>query len=399
MINRIYSAQQEENIYIRNQAKTWHRSGLINNDQLTAAFSHTDPDVRQTNVFFRIIFFVFTCIFIGAVLGLFMWMTGIRKPVPVSFVLIISSVISYFAGEYAINKYRIYRHGIEEALALAAMAFLCFGCGTFLNETVLTSKQTGIVITLLCACFACWIYLRFGFLYAAFICVCALCTLPFQFSLTPLTERLFLLVVLCLILFLSAIFDNDENEDFRKEKDTVIQACVLAGLYLTINLEILGAVGGLTGNISSLHLRPKAFPPYVYWASYVLTFIIPIVGIYWGIKSRKRLILNLSLVMTCVTMATNKSYLGITRYTWDPAILGTALVIISMAINIWLNRGENKQRDGFTAENILKPESHGIGLADIAAAVTPLATNIEVQQQDKYFDGGTSGGGGTSRGY
>ena len=88
-----------------------------------------------------------------------------------------------------------------------------------------------------------------------------------------------------------------------------------------------------------------------------------------------------------------------TRYAWDPAILGIVLVILSIIINRWLNTGVNKARNGFTAENILKPESHGIGLTDIAAALTPMATNIEVQQQDKFFDGGTSGGGGASREY
>ena len=103
--------------------------------------------------------------------------------------------------------------------------------------------------------------------------------------------------------------------------------------------------------------------------------------------------------MACVTLATNKSYLGMTRYAWDPAILGTVLVFLSIIINRWLKTGRNKTRNGFTAENILKPESHGIGLSDVAAALAPMATNIEVQQQDKFFDGGSSGGGGASRNY
>jgi hypothetical protein len=395
----LYSSQQEENICIRNQARTWQNSGLINNGQLTAIQNYTDPDVRQTNVFFRIIFFIFTCLLIGALLGLFMWITKIHRPIPVSFILIVTSVILYFAAEHSITEYRFYRHGIEEALALLAMIFFCWGCGVFLDELMLTSKQTGILVSALFAATACWIYFRFGFLYAAVISIFALCTIPFQLSLGPLGKRLILLVILCLIFFLDIIFDNSENEDFRKDNDLTIQAGLLTAIYLTINLEILGAVGLLTGDTSSIHLHPKSFPPYIYWSSYILTLVIPVAGIYWGIQSRKRLILNLSLVMACVTLATNKSYLGMTRYAWDPAILGTALVIISVVLNIWLNNGKDKARDGFTAENILKPESHGIGLAEIAAAVTPLATNIEVQQQDKFFDGGTSGGGGASRGY
>jgi hypothetical protein len=261
------------------------------------------------------------------------------------------------------------------------------------------SVHFNILLCLLFALTALWIYLRFGFLYAALISIVATCIIPFQLHIWATGERVLLLIILCLIIFLNVIYDKPENEDFRKDRNTTIQALLFAAIYLTVNLEILGALGLITGDKSSMHLQPKSFPTYIYWSSYILTFIIPASGIYWGIKSRKRLLLNSSLVMACATLATNKSYLGMTRYAWDPAILGTALVIISIVINRWLNSGENKARNGFTAENILKPESHGIGLAEVAAALTPIATNIEVQQQDKYFDGGTSGGGGAERGF
>lgn len=398
----IYSSGKEENIYIRNQAKTWKRSGLITDDQLTAIVDDTNPDVRQTNIFFRVIFFIFTSLCANAMLGLFVWITGIRSRIASSFTLIIAGVILYFLAEYAVTKYRFYRHGIEEALAVSSMILLCLGLFIGATELFLGNKWSHHFTIVLCFLFAvnaCWIYLRFGYLYAALISIIAVCIIPFQLSLTPTGERVLLLIILCLIFFVNVIFDNPEDEDFRQEKNTTLQACLLAAIYLTVNLEILGALGLLTGDTSNIHLHPKSFPSYIYWSSYILTFIIPIAGIYWGIKSRKRLILNASLVMACVTLATNKSYLEMTRYAWNPAILGTALVILSIIINRWLNTGENKARDGFTAENILKPENHGIGLAEVAAALTPMATGIEVQQQEKYFDGGSSGGGGASGNY
>src|SRR5664280_2427251 len=74
----LYSSQQEENIFIRNQARTWKRSGLITDDQLTVVLDYTNPDVRQTNFFFRVIFFIFTTLCANALLGLFIWITGIR---------------------------------------------------------------------------------------------------------------------------------------------------------------------------------------------------------------------------------------------------------------------------------------------------------------------------------
>lgn len=398
----LYSPRQEENIYIRKQTRTWKRSGLITDDQLTAMDNLTSPDVRQTNIFFRVIFFIFTYHCVAAMVGLFAWITKINSRMAISATLIIAGVIFYFLAEHLITKYHFYRHGIEEALAVFSMLLFC--AGLFIGATNIFSvgqwtHQQTIFLCLLFAVSACWIYLRFGYLYAALISVVATCIIPFQLSLPPAGERVLLLIVLCLIFFLNVIFDNPENEDFRKDKDITIQACLLVAIYLTVNLEILGALGLISGDKSTIHLHPKLFPPYIYWSSYILAFIIPIAGISWGIQSRERLILGASLVMACVTLATNKSYLGLMRYAWDPAILGTVLVILSIIINRWLNTGENKARDGFTAENILKPESHGIGLADVAAALTPMVTNIEVQQQGKYFDGGTSGGGGISRGF
>src|SRR4030043_352280 len=85
----------------------------------------------------------------------------------------------------------------------------------------------------------------------------------------------------------------------------------------------------------------------------------------------------------------------IPRIAWDPAILGIMLILISTLITRWLSRGPNKARYGFTAENILKPESHGINLTDLGAALTPVFVDSQQPpaQAEKYFDGGKSGGG------
>ncbi len=256
-----------------------------------------------------------------------------------------------------------------------------------------------IVHCLLFSLIACLIYLRFGYLYAALISVIALCFIPFQLSIPPVMERLLLLLILCGIFIFSLMADKPDRADFRKERYTMIQACLLIAIYLTVNLQILGLAGLLTGNSHNIHFYPKLFPPYLYWSSYILTFMIPAAGIFWGVKSRRRLILNASLVLACATLATNKSYLGMTRYAWDPAILGVVMIGLSLGLIRWLNAGPDQKRSGFTAREILKPEDHGINLADVAAALTPGAMDAQQPQapRDNYFDSGRSGGGGASR--
>ena len=398
----LYPSQQEENIYIRKQVRTWLRSRLITNEQLATIDHFTGIDLRQTNIFFRVIFFIFSCLCVAAILGLFLWVTKIRSEMVLSFILIIAGGTTYVLAEYTVKKYHFYRHGIEEALATLSMFLFC--TGIVMGTEELLGGRSGDFDAFLCLLFsltALWIYLRFGFLYAAFISIVAICILPFQLSMTPTGERLCLLMILCLILCFMVVSDQQVDQDFKKEKNTTLQAFLLIAIYLTVNLQMSNLPASMIPAAGIFHTYPESFPPYIYWTSYILTFMIPVGGIFWGIHSRKRLILIAGLVMACVTLATNKSYLGWTRYAWDPAILGTMLVIISIALNKWLNKGENKARHGFSAEDILKPEHHGISLTEIAAAFTPAATGLDLQppaeDKGKYFDGGSSGGGGTSR--
>ncbi len=400
----LYSSQQEENIFIRKQARTWKRSGLITDGQMSAIIDQTDPEIRQTNIFFRVIFFIFTTLCSSALLGFFVWITGIRGRMAISFTLLIAGVIFYFLAEYAVTIYRFYRHGIEESLAVSSVLLVCIGFFIGITELFLGNKSSAHFTIILCLIFATcayWLYLRFGYLYAALISLIAFCIIPFQLSLPPTNERLLLLLIFCLIFLLGINSDKSEMADYRKDRNTTIQACLLIAIYLTVNLQILGVVGLLIEDTHIIHLHPKLFPPYIYWSSYILSFGIPALGIYWGIKSRKRLVMNANIVLACLTLSTNKSYLGLTRYAWDPAIMGILLIALSIIITRWLKRGPDGNRYGFTQRNILKPENHGINLADIAAAFTPNIIDAPQtpSQQDKYFDGGSSGGGGASGGF
>ena len=400
MLN-IYSSEQEEKIYIRQEAKTWKRSGLITEEQLRSIQDLTDPQLQQTNLFFRILFFVFTLLCAGAVAGLLVWFTENRLgDKGIAALILLFSVACFILAESIVKARRLYRYGIEEALLMAAM--VCF----VISFSVLIGVRhwNHQVVATVCSLFAViagLIYLRFGYLYMAVISMVALCSIPFQFHLAPDAERLLLVLILCGLFIFSLAVDKPGSEDFRKNRYTIILACLLVAIYLTVNLQVLGLIGLATRETHIIYLYPKLYPPYLYWSSYILSFIIPAAGIYWGIKSRKRLILNVSLVMACVTLATNKSYLEMTRYAWDPAILGIVLIALSLLIGRWLGHGPKKARQGFTAEDILKPEDQGIGLADVAAALTPGA--IETQQpqspQDKFYEGGSSGGGGAQRNY
>ena len=405
----LYASRQEEDIFIRKEARTWKRSSLINDDQLREIFVHTDPDLRLTNIFFRALFFVFAQLCASTLLALFVWLTGMKTELAFAWTFIVAGVTFYFLAEYAVTKYRLYRHGIEEALAVFAMALICVGIYIGVNKLFVLGQWSARHLIFLCLLFAVsagWIYLRFGYLYTAFISLIALCIIPFQLSLTPAGARVLLLFVLVPFFVISVLSHDRESEDFRKGRNTAIQASLLAGIYFTVNLQILRLAGSFANDTGMRHLHPlfsplnpQSFPSYLYWLSYLLTFLIPAFGIFWGVGNRKRLIINANLIFACLTLATNKSYLGLERYPWDPAIMGIMLVILSIVISRWLKNGPEGKRFGFTEKDILKPEAHGINVADVAAAFTPGLTDARQPQvqSEPYFDGGKSGGGGASK--
>jgi hypothetical protein len=397
----LYAAEQEERLYIRREARTWARSGLITDGQLGIIDSRTDPGLSRTNVFFRILFFVFTYICMQAVVGFCVWVVGLRNEVSIAWAALAFGIAMSGLAELLVRRKSFYRYGIEEALALAGMALACAGIVIFISLLHIELRLLITTAALLASAGAFWLYLRFGFLYAAVISAACLCVVPFQLSLPPASERAIVVMVLAFVLLTSIRAESIETWDFRKERSVILQACLLAGIYLAVNLR-LPELGRAYWGHSGVPYRPFAgFPPLFYWATYGLTFLVPVLGLYHGLKSRKRIVINASLIAALLTLATNKDYLGFKHYAWDPAVLGVVMVISTIVIMRWLANGSREARNGFTAQNLLKPENHGITLADIGAAVLPGAIQADLppSSPDKPFAGGQSGGGGASNGY
>lgn len=393
----LYTEDQQEAIYIRGQAKLWLRSGLITADQVEHIYRNADPRLKQTNMFFRLIFFIFTYLGVAAVLGLFFLVFG-RFNQTVSGVILISLAgLAYCLAENYVKKHSLYRYGIEEALSLAAIAMFCSGMVMVIPQFGTAGQR--MIVSLAAAACAFAVYHRLGFLYAAIIGIGALCYFVFA-ALPPLSPDM-LRVVMALALLSCLVFcflaEKRLEKDFRKERNEIIQAIIWVAIYFTINLQ--------TGNLFEYAMSGKGAAahginygrtlPAFYWASYALTYLFPAVMLYLGIKQRKRFILDAALILLVVTLMTNKSYLGMERYVWDPDLLGIAMIAVSYFTARWLSNGRDEMRSGFTGRNILKAETHGIDLASLGAAIIPATIDVvPAKSEEEPFAGGASGGGG-----
>jgi hypothetical protein len=126
--------------------------------------------------------------------------------------------------------------------------------------------------------------------------------------------------------------------------------------------------------------------------TWVMTWVLPAGGLVMSIRDKDRPLLVVSLAMAIVTLITNKPYLGWTRYTWDPMLLGIALVAGAILLRRWLSTGPEGARHGFTASRIV--DGKDPLLTVLSAAPFPIKAHTPAPAPPSGFDGGRSGGAG-----
>jgi hypothetical protein len=123
---RLYSASSEETLRARKLLTDWADEGLLTKAQYQRLELETVSELRTTNIFLRLVLFLFTLISVGAAAALFFVVSRSSEQTAGVFFLIFAA-ICYAAAEAAVSQARLYRYGIEEALAVCSVGFLCVG--------------------------------------------------------------------------------------------------------------------------------------------------------------------------------------------------------------------------------------------------------------------------------
>ena len=219
---KLYSDIQEENLFIRKQSAVWKNSGLINSGQTEFFNKYTDPKLRTTNLFLRILLFIFASIFISSFVGFTLYLLDSRQAYVLYFTLLIFCVPVYLTGEYAVRNYTLYRHGVEEAFALGGAVLLYSGLGIFFHDIGISHEPLVVIYCLVSAAALLALYARFGYLYAFIAGCAALCIIPFQLSLSNYEERLLTAAILGCVIYLTVKKDKTDIYCFIKDKNAVI---------------------------------------------------------------------------------------------------------------------------------------------------------------------------------
>jgi hypothetical protein len=375
----IYSRDDERAIRVQRLVRDWSKSGIIADGQRDRMLGDVQVDLRRTNVFLRLTLLVFGFLIIGSAVGLTMVVIDPGSGVT-TWLALLFGAICVTAAQWMINRFRFYRFGVEEALAVAAAVFFVwFG-------TLLFGNRFETVYAFGFAAAGCYLlYARFGYLYAAIAAIGFATFLIFGIQQSDTFRRLFSFILLLTIFFFARERRQDHDWEFPADTYAVIEAVAWGGLYCIANLKV-----------SPWLSQPDDVPQF-YWATYGLIWLLPVAGLSFAIRDRHRLMLDVNIVLAIVTLMTNKPYLGGVSKPWDPVLFGVMLIVVSLGLRRWLANGPGGARGGFVAHRLLESEKAMLSMAGTATVLTPGAPPPSAQEPPPpEFGGGRSGGAGVS---
>jgi len=394
---RAYSASSEEALRARDVVKDWAGEGFLTAAQYQRMEQETVCELRRTNIFLRLVIFLFTLIIVGAAVALF-FVVFLSQPATqaTGIFLLIFAAISYAAAELAVSRARLYRYGIEEALAACSVGFLCAGMQAALfsghpfSRAEFMIPAAGAIVSL-------WIWHRFGLPYASLAAMIFVVWLPGYWTSSHSAQHLIVAAFYAVGLSTVAAVRLRHRFTYLNDKYSIAEALLWFGIYLAINLQLssVNLLGQWWGGPQTTTEFSRPF----YWTTWVLIWCLPPVVLARGLRRKDRFVIAVGAIVAILTLVTNKPYLGWQRHTWDPMLLGALLIGVALFIRRWLADGPREIRHGFTAQRLSGKDKPWMNAG--AAAFGLVSPNIltpspQTGSPDVHFGGGDSGGGGAT---
>ena len=394
---RSYATSDEETLRVRRYLNDWAGEGLLSDARYQAMEQEAECGLRRTNGFLRLVLFVFTMISASAAAWLFFvtffqgQLAGNSREQGI-FLLVIAALV-YAGAEVCVSGARLYRHGIEEALAVLSVLFLCAGLLGVLGRDFTSQGSSASLVPAAGAIVSFWIYRRFGFLYAFVAAMIFVAFLPQYGTASHTGQRLILAIIYTAGLATVALVRTAHRFDYLDEEYSLVEALLWLGLYLTFNLRLssLSLLADL-GNQPSASTAESAGA--FYWTTYALIWCLPAVLLWRALRMKDRWLLGLGMVIALLTLITNKAYLRWPIHPWDPMFLGVLLAGVAIVVRRWLAKVPSGVRGGFTARRLSGRDKEWMSnLSSVSSVVSP---GPAAGPAEPSFGGGSSGGGGAS---
>jgi hypothetical protein len=397
---RAYRESDEDALQARNLLKDWVREGFLSEAQYQPMEQETVCELRRTTLFLRLVLFLFTVIIAGAAVGLFFNLFLPQAAGQTTGTLLLMfAPISYAAAEFAVSRDRLYRYGIEEALAVFAVGFLCVGLQMALfsgrpyspgpEASEFLVPAAGVIASL-------WIWHRFGLAYAALAAMIFAAAMPGYWTSSQSAQHVIVAAMFAAGLIVVAEVRSRYRFTYIDDEYSIFEALLWLGVYVAINLQISSS--NLPGEWWGGLRTPAEFSRPFYWTTWVAIWCLPPAIFVRGLWRKDRLAIGAGAITAILTLITNKPYLGWPRHTWDPMILGALLAGVALFIRRWLAGGTDGIRHGFTAQRLSGKDRQWMNVGAAFSMVLPHSLTPAPQTGgiEVRFGGGDSGGGGAS---
>lgn len=392
----LYAIADEERIHAAAQVREWTRSGLLDASRGAALEAGLRTDLKRTNHYLRIALFIFGTIVVVATFGFLMVAFGVSREAVVGWSAVVAGVAFGVVAQLLVGQFQLYRFGVEEAFAMWSVALLSGGAGLLTSSAGNGNDLAALVFYVTAAIASAFVFLRFGYLYAAIAGAVCAAAAAFHLGLPRTAERIVSAGVLLVIFVAARAWRRMHDDDSSSDDYGAIESVAWLGAYAVLNLHLMltTSLWGYRGWID--------FPPVFYWATYAAIWILPLVGLALAVRDKHRYMLWASLAMVLATLATNKPYLGWKQHTWDPMLLGLLLVAAAIGIRRWLSLGPDGHRGGFTPLPLVASADRRAlnALGTLAVAAQPFAPRMPGETPTvEPGHGGRSGGGGGGADY
>ena len=181
---RVYSAGHEEKIHTRRQVEQWREATLLSGEQAAAIAAQLRVAYQQANNFIRLVLFIFGSLIIIASVLLTIELFSIQGHTAVAMLCFVTGALCAAITAVLIDRFRLYRYGVEEAAAVGSVALMAIGCAVLSEPrdflAGLVAGSLGFTA----------LYFRYGYLYCGFGAVSCIIASAFQLNWSSTAERL-----------------------------------------------------------------------------------------------------------------------------------------------------------------------------------------------------------------
>jgi len=381
-----YNIQWVYNLAVIKEAKRWSKHHFIATEQFAKISLEYITPLYHPNLIIRILLFIATLFAISGMSGILGAMFFQAGETFIYFGCIVYGIGSFVALEKMFIAKSHFKSGVTEAVMYHACAFTIGGvCGL----TDFNSVQLIMFTCLVVFSFAAFRYLDLITTVAA---IGSLAGIIFYncFEAGGIFKQVIPFVFIfsfSAIYFLVRRLKSKSNLKIWSDNLLVLEIICLLLIYASGNYLV---VRELSVNLMSLNLEEGEDIPFAF-LFYLLTVVMPISYLYFGIKNRDMALLRVSLILLAFTVFTFKYYYSLVHT--EITLMLAGAILISSAI--LLMRYLKTMRNGFTRENILSSKWANMNLEAFVISQT-IGGNQTDATKTTTGGGGSFGGGGSS---